>query len=236
VALWITEEGSGPAVLFVHGGLGDSRLWAPVADALADEFRCIRYDLRFHGRSGGASGEWSQIDDAVSVLDGSGVERAALVGLSLGGRIAVDVALAHPERVWALAHVAGAVTGMSFDVSVPEGVDEEDEMAADLAIWAPLGADDTLRELWRATPDAIDPPERPRPPAHERLGELEMPTLVVVARHDPPSFQELGRTVAGAVAGARLVEIDSDHYLTLRRPQEVADTLRDFLRAAAPGE
>ena len=60
--------------------------------------------------------------------------------------------------------------------------------------------------------------------------------VVLLARHDPPSFLELGRTVADAVGGARLVEIDSDHYLTLRRPQEVADTLREFLRAAAHRE
>ena len=123
---------------------------------------------------------------------------------------------------------------MGFDVSVPEGVDEDDEMAADLAIWAPLGADDRLRELWRATPDAIEPPERPRPPTRDRLGEIAAPTLVVLARHDPPSFLELGRTVADAVAGARLVEIDSDHYLTLREPEQLGQLLLEFLAGAAP--
>jgi 3-oxoadipate enol-lactonase len=245
--LWVEEEGRGPAVLFLHGGLGDLRLWEPEARALADRFRCIRYDLRFFGRSEGPAEEWSSIDDAVGVLDALGVERAALVGLSLGGGLALDVALAHPERVWAVAHVAGGVSGapLSLGEELEARYEEAEQrgdvdgmMAVDFEIWAPLGVDESFRELWRATPDARGLPEgarpRPRPDAHERLGEVAVPTLVVVAQHDPPDLRSLGETVARRVPGARLVEIDSDHYLTLREPQQVVELLREFLGAAAP--
>jgi len=246
--LWVEEEGRGPAVLFLHGGLGDHRLWEPEARALADRFRCIRYDLRFFGRSEGPGEEWSSIDDAVGVLDTLGVERAALVGLSLGGGLALDVALAHPDRVWAVAHVAGGMSGVPLDVFGPdqeaafeaavERGDLEAAMEIDFEIWAPLGADETIRELWLATPDARGLPEtahpRARPDAHERLGEIAAPTLAVVARHDPPEVRALGETVARRVPGARLVEIDSDHYLTLRDPQQLVELLREFLGAAAP--
>ena len=86
--LWVEAEGDGPAVLFVHGGLGDSRLWEPQARALAPRFRTIRYDLRFWGRSESPGVEFSAIDDLIGVLDSLGVERAALIGLSLGGGLA----------------------------------------------------------------------------------------------------------------------------------------------------
>src|SRR5439155_20557796 len=99
--LHVDEVGRGLAVLFVPGGLGDMHLWEPQAHALARHFRCIRYDLRFYGESRSPGVEFSPVDDAIAILDALEVERAAVVGLSLGGGIALDVALEHPDRVWA---------------------------------------------------------------------------------------------------------------------------------------
>jgi pimeloyl-ACP methyl ester carboxylesterase len=244
--LWIEDEGRGPAVLFVHGGLGDSRLWAPEAKALASRFRTIRYDLRYFGRSESSGVEYSMLDDLFGVLDALRIERAALVGLSLGGGLALDAALAHPERVWALAHVAAGVTGMpanpateeqdaAYDAAEKRG-DLETMMAIDFAVWAPLGATEELRELWRATPDATGLAEGAR--AHRRdpamLEAVSVPTLVIVAAHDPPVQREVGATVARRIPGARLVEVESDHYLTLREPDRVTRILEEFLVAAAP--
>ena len=248
--LWIEEEGAGPALLFLHGGLGDSRLFAPQARALADRFRCIRFDLRLWGRSESPAAEFSWIADAVGVLDALGVERAAVIGLSFGGGLAIDIALAHPERIWAIAHVAGGVSGMPIDPYTPaqetaydaavEAGDLGTAMEIDFAVWAPLGADDAMRELWRATPDALGVPEgatpRPRPDAHDRLEEIAVPTLVIVPSHDPPEQKEIGATVARRVPGAQLVELASDHYLTLRHADRVSATLREFLLAAQPPE
>src|SRR5581483_6063960 len=108
-----------------------NRLWAPVARRLASRFRCIRYDLRLYGRSESPGMEFSAIDDALGVLD------------------ALDVVLAHPDRAWALAHVAAGVTGMPVDVySAEQGAAfEEAEASGDLDammridfdVWAPLG-------------------------------------------------------------------------------------------------
>jgi pimeloyl-ACP methyl ester carboxylesterase len=235
-------------VLFIHGGLGDLRLWAPEAAALSDRYRCIRFDLRFFGRTESPGMPFSRVDDVIGVLDALRIERAALAGLSFGGGIALDVALEHPERVWALAHVAGAVSGLSvdaytaeqeeaYDVAVESG-DLEAAMAIDFAVWAPLGADETVRELWQATPDVLGVPDgasQASPPnASERLAELETPTLVVAAL-DPPGFKETGRRLARTVPGAQLAEIDSDHYLTLRKPSRVSALLHEFFTAHAPG-
>jgi len=93
----------------------------------------------------------------VGVLDALGVEQAAVVGLSFGGGLALDVALEHPERVWALAHVAGGVSGLpvgaytaeqeaGYEAAIDSG-DLDAAMTIDFAVWAPLGSDDKLREL-----------------------------------------------------------------------------------------
>jgi pimeloyl-ACP methyl ester carboxylesterase len=95
----------------------------------------------------------SQVDDVVAVLDRFGIERAAVVGHSGGGGVAIDLALDHPDRVWAVAHVSGAV-GLGFEFVVPEELAGADQMTRDFAVWAPLGADDLLRKLWHATPKA----------------------------------------------------------------------------------
>jgi 3-oxoadipate enol-lactonase len=248
--LWVEESGSGPAVVFVHGGLGDRRLWEPQAWSLARRFRCIRYDLRFFGRSDAPGEAWSSIDDLVRLLDALEIDRAALVGLSMGGGLALDVAVAHPQRVWAVAHVAGSVTGLpanpytdeqeaAFDAALERG-DLDAAMAIDFSIWAPLGADETLRELWLTTPDARGIPTGaaplPRPDVHERLGEIAVPALVVSASRDAGSVRDRCRTVAERIPGARLVEVDSDHYLTLREPERITRLLDDFLCSAAPLE
>ncbi|HKN63802.1 MAG TPA: alpha/beta hydrolase [Gaiellaceae bacterium] len=248
--LWYDEAGSGPAVLLLHGGLGDSGLWEPVVPLLAQRFRTIRTDLRFFGRSTGPAAPWSWEEDVVGVLDELGVERAALVGLSLGGRVAFEVALAHPDRLWALAGVAPGLGGHEGDAYTAEHEARyeaaEDKLEAmleiDLEVWAPLGADDRIRELWRATPDAnplpdgVEPIPPPGAPAKERLDELALPTLVVTAAHDPAGFREIGPLVAGAAPNARHVEVDSDHYLTLREPELVSRVLLEFLASAAPQE
>ena len=249
--LWYDEAGSGETVLLVHGGLGDSELWEPVVPLLADKFRTIRTDLRFFGRSTGPAVPWSWEDDVVGVLDALEVERAALVGLSLGGRIALDVALAHPTRLWAVVGVAPGLAGHDgaayseeqgarYEAAEAAG-DLEAAMEVDFEVWAPLGADEPMRRMWRTTPDANPLPAGVEPlapagaPAKERLGELAVPTLVVTASHDPAGFREIGPLVASKAPNARHVELDSDHYLTLREPELVARTLLDFLAKFSPG-
>ena len=102
--------------------------------------------------------------------------------------------------------------------------------------------DERIRELWHATPDAnplpegVEPIEPPGAPAKERLGELRVPALVVTAAHDPGGFREIGPLVANEAPNARHVELDSDHYVTLREPELLSGLLLEFLTAAAPQE
>jgi pimeloyl-ACP methyl ester carboxylesterase len=248
--LWYDEAGSGPVVLLLHGGLGDSGLWEPVVPLLAEHFRTIRTDLRFYGRSTGPAVPWSWQDDAIGVLDELGIERAAIVGLSLGGRLALDIALDHPDRLWAVVGVAPGLGGHEADPYSAEqdaryeaaevAGDLEAAMEIDFEVWAPLGADERIRQLWYATPEANDlPPDlAPLPPsgvpAKERLAELTVPTLIVTASHDPAGMRDIGPLVEREAPNARHLELDSDHYLTLREPELLSRVLLEFLAAAAP--
>ena len=247
--LWYDEAGSGPALLLLHGGLGDSGLWEPVVPLLAERFRVIRTDLRFFGRSAGPAAPWSWIDDIVGVLDALEVERAALVGLSLGGQLALDVAVAHPERLWALVHIAGGVGGVDsaayteeqearYEAAEAEG-NLDAMMDVDFEVWAPLGTDETMARLWHATPDAtgLPPGIGPLPPsvaAREKLGELTVPTLVVTVSRDPEGHREAGLLLAREAPNASHVELASDHYVTLRDPEPLARVLLEFLFTPAP--
>jgi pimeloyl-ACP methyl ester carboxylesterase len=115
VRLWFEETGSGPPVLFIHEFAGDGRSWEPQVRALARRHRCITYDARGYPRSDVPTEpeRYSQeraVADAVAVLDAVGIERAHVVGLSMGGFCALHVGLRHPERALSLT-VAGCGYG-----------------------------------------------------------------------------------------------------------------------------
>jgi pimeloyl-ACP methyl ester carboxylesterase len=105
------EAGAGPAVVLLHAGCADRRMWEHQFHALAARHRVVRYDWRGYGESDDAVGAFAHHDDLLGLLDALGIERAALVGSSDGGKIALDAALTAPWRVSALALVAPGLSG-----------------------------------------------------------------------------------------------------------------------------
>src|SRR5689334_10269513 len=77
--------GSGPALLFIHSGIADSRMWEPQWSAFAPGFRVVRIDLRGFGKSGPRRAGATDHDDVVGVMDRLGIDSAVLVGSSFGG-------------------------------------------------------------------------------------------------------------------------------------------------------
>ena len=101
LALAAAEQGSGPPVLILHGLFGSGRNWAAIAKALASERHVISLDLRNHGASPWAAtmGYAEMAEDVVDFMDGHGLERAALLGHSMGGKVAMVAALSSPDRI-----------------------------------------------------------------------------------------------------------------------------------------
>jgi 3-oxoadipate enol-lactonase len=241
--LWYEDSGSGPPVVLLHEGVVDSRIWDPFLPHVEGRLRTIRYDQRGYGRSPMWTGPYSPVDDLVSVLDAAGVERAALVATSRGGRIAIQAALEEPARVSALVPVVSGLAGNPLNIEVsPElearwdAAEERGDLAElaaiDMEIWAPMGVDDELRAMFVENVEASNADD----PAEEtssagRLGEIAVPTLVVTAGRDVPAINELGEEVlAREIPGARLAVIEeADHMIQWRAPQELAQLVLDFL-------
>ena len=254
--LHVEEAGKGPAVVFLHPGLWDSRTWDDQFEVFAQTYRVVRFDARGFGRSSrredGAA--YSLVGDLLSVLDATGTDRAALVGCSMGGGTALDCALAAPDRVSALVLAASALGG--FEDGTPEEEAWFEETMApvraaieggDLAraqdlrvrtMWALLGTDDErgarIRQIALDNRDEIAQDESGeveiKPPAFERLEEILAPTLVLPADHDPPWTPRVSRMLADRIPNARLVQIpDVDHVVNMRKPEEFNRIVLAFL-------
>ena len=252
-SLWYEDRGEGPAVLLIHAGIADARMWERQMTSFSPEFRAIRYDDRAFGRSAVPTTPFSPIEDVVALLDALGIDRAALVGNSFGGEIATEAALAHPDRVWALVVVTPALLGFEGKGHpTPEAAGAAREAGnvarsvdLELEVWAPLRTDPAVDELIRRMAhensgvddlpdDLFVEPERF---AAEHLEDLAVPTLVVVGDTNPPDFDAIADEIAKRVQGARTARIaDADHLVSLRRPEAFDEVVLEFLRNAGKNE
>ena len=125
--LYYEVRGSGSPVVLLHGGGLDHTMWDPQIGPFTGSFRVIRYDARGHGRSTAPMGPYSMLEDLRLVLDHLNVEWAYLVGLSMGAGVALDFAVAYPERVRKLALVStsGPPPGVPIAPGAPPPLTEE---------------------------------------------------------------------------------------------------------------
>ena len=245
-------HGDGPAVLLVHEGVADRRMWRDQVPVLARDHRVVAVDLRGFGESPHASGPFSNVEDLREVLDELGIERATVVGGSFGAKVALELAVTHPERVVRLVLCPPVVPGWEWSERVRRGWQEEDEafQAGDLDRAAEVNV-----ELWvdgpNRTADEVDPdvrdlvrtmqrhafelpePDPPPEPAPEppiRLADVGVPTLVVVGDEDVEDFLAMADAAAAGIPGARKVVIEgAAHVVALEKPQEFNAALLRFL-------
>lgn len=170
--LYYEMAGEGPAVVLLHAGIADLRMWDEQVPALADRYTVVRYDARGFGRTRTEPVPFSNRQDLVELLDHLGIERAALVGCSRGGMIALDTAIEHPTRIFALGWVCSGVSGWEppNELFAPEEIALYEAMeAAEQAHEYERVADLDVR-LW------VDGPQQPegRAAAHVRRKVREM--------------------------------------------------------------
>lgn len=247
----VTEAGSGPPVVFVHGGLGNRRMWLPQLEALAGRYRALAYDLRGHGdtRSTDVHPHYAGpllAADLEALRAALGLERFALVGLSLGGFVAQEYALAHPHRLSALvladtwARMVGdprlAQLGQLLTPLVEGGLRLLG--TGPLARLATLGLGEELtreRELLAAATAGTDREEAIRVwrglalhDTVDRLPAIALPTLVIVGERAPNVDQ--ARLIAALIAGARLEVLPGvGHVSNLAAPAAFSAALGAFL-------
>jgi pimeloyl-ACP methyl ester carboxylesterase len=228
-------------------------------DAFVERHRLVRPDLRGYGDSPLPGGPFSHVEDVRALLDELDIEGAAIVANSFGGRVALDLALVHPERVRALVLVSPALTG---DEGSPEldAFDEEEDALLDagrleeavelnLRTWldgygreaAPVSPETRAhvaamqRQAFVTIVAAYERTPEPgpvgwaEPPTAARLGEIAAPTLVVTGAHDHPDFRRIAERVAAGIPGAETALLAAGHLPGVERPEELAGLVLEFL-------
>ena len=255
MSVWYDVQGEGPAVALIHAGIADSRMWEPQLAPFSAAHTVLRVDLPGFGRSPFEGTEVSNRGAVREAMDGAGIARAALVGVSLGGSAALELTLESPERVTALVLVGTGLAGHSWSDEVEAFAAEEEEAFERGDLDAAVAAN--LR-LWVAGPrrslDAIEPSVRERvaemqrdafvlqqghddvrvvrldPPASERLGEVRVPTLIVTGDEDVQDIHDIAERVGAEIPGAQRATIaNTAHLPSLERPEEFNRIVLAFL-------
>ena len=241
--------GDGPVVLFSHGFLMDHEMFDPQVDALAPEFRCIRWDERGFGVTdfdGKPFTYWDSADDAVGLLDHLEVSTAVLAGMSQGGFLSMRAALRYPARVGAL-----VLIDTQSGCEDPAVLDSYRAMTADWLANGPANVGDIVAGLIIGDPD-VEPawkakweklPRENMGPTSEclygrdditdRLGEIACPALVVHGTADAAITMDKAEALCDGLADCRgLVRVDgAAHAANLTHPDQVNPPLLEFLRS-----
>ena len=247
--LAVTIDGAG-APLVLSNSLGTNiHLWDPQLATLIERHRVVRYDMRGHGASDVPAGDYS-VDrlgrDVLSIMDGQGIEKAALAGISIGGIVSLWVATHAPDRVERLV-LANTAAKIGNDALWNERVRivREDGLSpladATMTRWFTgqfrQEQSDVVSRFHqmvaRTGPDGYvgccaalrDADLRPLAP------QVAVPTLVIVGTHDVATTAADGYWLADAIPGARLVELDAAHLSNVERAEAFNDALRAFLHA-----
>jgi 3-oxoadipate enol-lactonase len=242
--LYVTDEGAGEPVLLLHGGFMDSTMWDGTAQVLRAHYRVVRFDLRGYGQSPASRSNYSPATDIAAVLDHLGIERAHLVGISMGGGIAIDFAVAHPSRVRTLILAEPGLSGWQWSADVTGTMQAVMEANRDQGRAAAIHA--FLRQPVFASaarnPAALaairEQLERnfnleskfmvqfPAP----ALEQIHVPTLVMTADRGGPDAQKIATLLGQQIAGAQVVVVkDSGHMINFEAPLQFYRLLAEFL-------
>ena len=243
------RAGSGRAVVLLHAGVGDRRMWDPQWEPLAASYTVVRPDLPGFGDTDYPAEEVDLATEVVMLLDDLGLGTVAVVGASFGGRVAIELAARWPERVAVLVTLGAFVAGVPFtddfvtfdeaESDLLEAGDLDGAAELNAATWLGHDASDITGDMVRSMQRHIFEVQAAGEAAHPDggfrwvnpdPGAITARTLVVVGGHDLDFFRTAAAHLAGAVPGAHLVELPwAGHLPSMERPDEVTALLLDLL-------
>lgn len=254
--LYWEQAGEGPPVVLLHEGIADSRMWEPQWSEYSKRFRMVRYDMRGFGRSPAAVGTFSLSGDLVQLLDSLELGPATLIGVSLGGSVAMETAIGRPDLVSRLVLVAPGLRGFEMSDETKAGWEEEE---AALERGDVDAAVEVNMRMWvdgpSRAPDEVDPELRAKVAEMQRraieiyleagedgdyqplvedwgsrLEEIAVPTLVVVGDLDRPEMLEIAGRLEAEIPNARRVTIaGTAHMPTMERSEVFDQIVLEFL-------
>jgi pimeloyl-ACP methyl ester carboxylesterase len=247
-------QGDGPALVLIHAGIADLRMWDDQMVDFSRHFTVIRYDVRGWGQTPFPSGEASNHEDLRALLAHLGHDRAHVLGCSNGGRIALDFTLAYPEMVDRLVLVGTAVGGYEWTDPETAALDQAMEQAyldgdisraveLDAQLWVDglyrrpdqvnlevrRRAVELLEDLY-ALPDGESTHQPLDPPALGRLAEIRSPTLVLAGDLDTPDVLRIASILEEGIAGAQRATFQgAAHLPNMEQPEAFNRVVLNFL-------
>ena len=259
MALYHEVNGAGAPIVFLHQGIADSRMWEPQWTRFAERYRLLRCDFAGFGRTPIESLPLTHAQDVAGLLDALDISLGGVVGASLGGRVALELAVARPDLVRALVLEDAGLPGVNWSEVVRTYGAAEDEAVArgdlgaateiNLRMWVDgprRGAADVdpyvraaVAEMQRQALEQQTPhwerlTEDPLvPDIAERLGEVQAPTLVLVGEEDVEDMHVLAERFAAEIPRARLETVPgAAHLPNLERPAAFDKLVLEFLADA----
>jgi pimeloyl-ACP methyl ester carboxylesterase len=253
-SLYYEAVGRGfPLVFISGGGILDRRCWDKQFETFSKHYQVIRYDVRGIGRSARPRETFSHSRDLYELLKFLKVKRAHLIALSVGGAIAIDFTLDHPEMV---DHLILAASGLSNDAKADtnlqglsilssltkkEGLERVIQMTLDTPYVVSkenAAAREKIRQIYLDNCDVFESGfplyllwQPTQPPAGERLSEIRARALIIRGDHDRPAYIALTDKIGLGIYGSRKVVIPGGtHFLNLEKPKEFDEAVLGFLR------
>lgn len=247
--LYYEVMGQGHPLILIHGGLLDSRIWDGQFKKFADQYQVIRYDIRGYGKSATPKGRYSHVKDLDALLKFLEIEKAHIIGLSLGGTIAIDLALDYPEKVTSLILASTAPVGfgsqddqltkktlMIYEVARSNRFDEAVAMWLDHPVFKtihPRFKPKLRKMIFNNLPSWILPQDNmiwSSPPAVERLSAIKASTLILVGDQDVPDIMKAADMLENKIGVAiKIIISGAGHHINIEKPRQFNNIVLDFL-------
>ena len=254
--LYYEAAGDGPVLVLAHAGVADRRMWDDQFLVFAQHYRVIRFDFWGHGKSTIDNHIFFLHEDLRQLLKLLVVERAHLLGCSLGGRVTIDLALAHPEMVNSLVVVGSGLSGYRFEggafmhyveqiIAARKQEDDEREIELKLQFWIDGKARtpgqvtpqvrERVRQMLLGRPGLQGEGQSLQPSAIGRLNEINAPSLIIIGDRDEANVTTIAELLASNIQGAQKEIIaDTAHLPNMEKPEQFNQIVLEFLQSTQP--
>lgn len=257
--LYYEMMGEGHPLVLIHGGYMDRRMWDDQFAVLAQHYRVIRYDVRGFGKSEWPPVPYTDRQDLYNLLSFLGINKTYLIGLSLGGEIAIDFTLDYPDMVEALILVGSSISGAPIMDLITQ-----EQLQQHIKQWTPFEEAQARRDLAgmvegvmshpTLVPSANYPAARQKvrenlseysfawvlesrqkqatePPAWGRLKDIHVPTLLIVGGDDDTLLHTMADKLEQDIPNVKRVTIPGTHHMpNMEKPEEFNGIVLEFLK------
>mgnify|MGYP003589945105 CR=1 FL=1 len=241
--IYYQTTGLGEPIVFIHGFSLNHNMWQPQVEFFSNNYQVVTYDVRGFGKSSLPSGPYDHSSDLYALLDYLNIKQAHIVGLSMGGRIAINFTLDHPKTVKTLTLMDSALDGYKTEVdwnvhAKKEGLKKAKENWLNHELFTVtkkqpkvLTALSSMVNNYSGWHWLNNDPQTPtKIHALNRLNEITQPTLILVGNNDLTYFHNIADVLAKGITGSQKIILpNAGHMINMEASDEVNSLLADFI-------